>query len=499
MLDLYSSIRLSSIWVILRLVVSMTIGVVITTFIIRSLSVEEYGIYIVLYSLIGYVSAIASFGIPEVFRRFIPEALQKKEYSLLKHLVLRGLMLRVLLSALTVGIILLLHEPIGRLLKLEDFIDYFSIFAFGVVLFLEVSLLTSVLHSLFLHKYSVIAGTIYTLFRGVCVFVLLNAGWGIQGVLWAEVVSWGLWTALQWFFYYNQFVKRHPSAESPQIPLRRYARYAGLSSLNELGSTAMGASTDYFIISAFLGPSAVAIYAFSGQVIKLLMNCMPHIVLIDVIRPTFFTKYAESGRNQHLNEMFNLLVKIGAFFVFPLAAGIFVLGDKMITFVFKPDYLSAEPILWIIMVFTAINIFSTPASLVLQAVEQVQINLYSKVFAIFNVAAALLVIERFGVMGVVLTSCLSGFMKNFYCYWFARKYAELSIDWCGLFKISCNALGMALLLWFLRPYANNFFSLALLAAISGLFFLLVSWANKAFNIQERAWINRIVPMRVFVF
>ncbi len=349
MMDLYSSIRSSSIWVILRLFVSLTVGAVITTFIIRSLSVEEYGIYTILYSLIGYVSVIASFGIPEVFRRFIPEALQNKDYALLKNLVHRGLALRVLLSTLTVSIILLLHGPIGRLLKLEGFLDFFSIFAFGVVLFLEASLLTSVLHSLFLHKYSVIAGTIYTLFRGACVFLLLNTGWGIQGLLWSEVVSWGLWTALQWFFYYTQFAKRYPRGNSPRIPLRRYGRYAGLSALNETGSAAMSVSTDFFIISAFLGPGAVAVYGFADRVIKLSLSCMPHIVLIDVIRPAFFTKYTESGKKQHLNAMFNLLVKIGAFCVFPLAAGIFVLGDKMIIFVFKPDYLPAEPILWVLI------------------------------------------------------------------------------------------------------------------------------------------------------
>lgn len=482
-----------------RLGISLTVGALITTFIIRSLSVEDYGVYTVLYSMIGYVSVIASFGIPEVFRRFIPEALQKKDYSLIKRLVFHGIKLRLLLSIVTVGVILLLNGPIGRLLKLDDFLNYFYIFAFSIILALEAGLMTNVLHSLFLHKYSVIASTVYILFRGVFVFALLKFGWGIRGLLVAEVAAWALWTALQWFFYYARFSRIHPTEEKTPLPLRRYFRYGGLSSLNELGSTVLGVSTDFFIITFFLGPGAVALYAFASRVIQMFVSCLPHVVLIDVIRPTFFTKYAESGNKQHLSDMFNLLVKIGAFCVFPLTTGMLVLGDKMIAIVFKPDYLPAEHILWIIILFTAINIFANPTGLVLQALEQVQINLYSKVFAVYNLVVEIIVIQHFGVMGVVLVTCSAGLMKNMFCYYYAKKYGSLSTNWNGLFKIAVNAVIMASVLWFLRPLVNSLFSLAIVATAGVLVFMLVSLANKAFSAQERDWINRIAPKSVFAF
>lgn len=482
-----------------RLGISLTVGAFVTIYIIRSLTIEHYGVYAVLYSLIGYVSVIGSFGIPSVFQRFIPEVLQQKEYSLLKRLVFRGLILRILLSVTMVCVILLFHGPIGRLLKIEGFVGYFSIFAWGIVLSLEASLLTSVLHSLFLHKYSVIASTLYTVFRGGCVFLLLQLGCGIRGVLWAEVAAWGLWAFLQCFFFYLKFVRLHPTGEKTPLPLYRYLRYGGLSSLNKLGSSVLGVSTDFFVITAFLGPGAVALYAFADRVIKIFVRCMPHIVLIDVIRPTFFTKYAESGNKQNLIEMFNLLVKIGAFCVFPLVVGIFVLSDKMITIVFKQDYLAAKPILWVLTVFTAINIFAGPMSLVLQAIEQVQINLYSKIFAFYNLVVELLVIQWFGVMGVVLVTCSAILMKNLFCYYFTKKYIGVYIDWRGLYTISANASLMALALWFLRSIVTDSYSLATVAVAGLIVFLLASWFNKAFSSQERDWINRIMSRPSFVF
>lgn len=484
---------------IARLGVSLTVGAFVTTYVIRSLSVKDYGIYTVLYSLIGYVSVIGSFGIPSVFQRFIPEALQKKEYSLLKKLVLRGLILRLLLSVATVSVILLLHGPIGRLLKLEGFLSYFSIFAWGIVLSLEASLMTSVLHSLFLHKYSVIASTIYSASRGICILVLLQIGWGILGVLCAEVASWGIWIALLGFFYHLKFLRRHPGRAETPLPLWRYCRYGGLSALNEMGSTILDVSTGFFIITAFLGPGAVALYAFADRVIKMFVCCMPHIVLIDVIRPSFFAKYAESGDTKHLSDMFNLLVKIGAFCVFPLAAGIFVLSDKMTAIVFKSEYLPAKPILWVLVAFTAFNVFDTPSALVLQSLERIQINLYSKIFAVCGVAAELLMVQWFGVMGVVLVTCSATLMKNLFLYYYANRYGGVSIDWCGMSAIIVNAGLMALVLWCLRPFAQGFLSLGLVGSLGVAAYLLFAWLNKAFNYQERGWVNRLIPTPIFVF
>lgn len=496
---LYLPVRQSSVWVIARLGVSMTIGVVVTTFIIRSLSVTEFGIYTVLYSLLGYVSVACSFGIPDVFRRFIPEALQKKEYSLLKRLILRGLILRILLSALTVGVILALHGPIGRLLKLDNFLDYYTIFAFGTVFCLESTLLTNALHSLFLHKYSVIAGTLYTIFRGACVFLLLKMGWGMKGVLWAEVASWGMSTGLQWLFYHLKFVRLHRTTEKKALPLRRYARYAAYSSLNEVGSSILGVSTDFFIITAFLGPGAVALYAFAERVIRMFVNCLPHVVLIDVIRPTFFTKYAESGKREHLADMFNLLLKIGAFSVFPLAVGMFVLGDKMIAIIFKPDYLPCQPILWVLLISLVINVFATPSGLVLLALERVEIGLYSKVFAIYNVVAEILVIQRFGVLGVVVVTCSAVLMKNLFSFYFMKKYSGVQIQWRSLFLLAGNACVMAAVIWPLRPFITGPVSLAMTAVFGAGVYLVCAWLNKAFNGQERIWLNKILPKPVFCF
>jgi O-antigen/teichoic acid export membrane protein len=500
MSDLHSSIRKSSLWMIARLGISLTVGAYITTYIIRSLSIKDYGVYVVLYSLIGYVGIVGDFGIPSVFHRFIPEMLQKEQYTLLKKLIFRGLILRLLLSAVTVSIMMLLHEPIGRLLKLENFLSYFSVFAFGIILLLEASLLTSVLHSLFLHKYSVIASTIYTVFRSASIYIFLREGWGIRGILWAEIAAWLLWIVIQLFFYNIKFCHRYKEdCVETAFPQARFFRYAGFSSLNLFGDAILGVSTDFFVITAFLGPSAVAHYAFASRVISIFQQCMPHRVLIDVIRPSFIMKYTEGGNKHHLVDMFNLLLKIGAFCVFPLSAGLFVLSDQIIVIIFRADYLQAKPILLVLAFCMAINIIATPTALVLEALEKVEIFLYNKLFAIYNLAAELFIIQCYGVMGVVLVTCSANMMRFFFSYFFARKYCNIRIDWRGLGMIAINAGIMSAAIWPLRSLTSGLVSLALVVLFGGVVFLICSWLNKGFTNKERDLINRMAPCPVFVF
>ena len=484
---------------IARFFISLTLGVFVTTYIIRALSVEDYGVYNVLISMIGYVGVFSALGIPATLQRFIPESLEKKEFALLKKLVVRGALLRLALAVLAVAIVLFYEEPIGSLFKLDNLADYSILFAVGAVFFLESQLLTFVLGSVFLHKYMVISSTLYTVVRAGAVYAVLHYELGLKGLLLGEAVAWFLWCALLLGFYYFKFVRRHPSQDNPALPLKRYLRYGGYSSLNDLGGSVLGVSTDFLIITAFLGPSAVALYAFADKVLKMLVRCMPHILLIEVIRPAFFAKYSNSGDKKILGEMFNMLLKLGAFTIYPLAAGLMVVGDQLVVLAFKAEYLDAIPILSVLAIFTAINIFFQPIGLVIKALEKVQYQLYSKIFAVYNIVGALLVVREHGVMGVVLVTCSAALFKNAFLFYFVKKNVDFSVDWMGLLRVLINTLIMSAVLVVLKPYMDSLFMLFALTFVAGLVYLAACAVNRAFRVRERDWINAMLPKPVFLF
>lgn len=484
---------------VLRFLISVTLGVAVTTYIVRELTVEEFGIYSVLLAIIGYVGILSGLGIPAAIQRFVPEALQNAQFALLKKLVWRGLLLRMALSAIAVALLFIFHDAVGTLFKLDNFFSYLTLIALGIVFFLETQILTFVLSSVFLHKYLVIASTAYTIVRALIVFLVFYLDWGLPGLLISETIAWCIWCAFQYAAYHLKFARLHADDDNPPLPLRRYARYSLLSSLNDLGGSILGVSTDFLVISAYLGPAAVGLYAFADKVVKMIVKALPHIVLIDVIRPAFFSKYTKTGDTRLLGEMFNLLLKIGAFSVYPVAVGLIMVGDKLILYVFREDYLEALQMLWALAAFTAINIFFQPIGLVIKSIEKVEYALYSKIFAVYNLVAAILVVQPFGVMGVLLVSCSAASFKNLFLYHLMKKHVKFDLDWAGLGRIALNAGGMGLCVFFLRPYIDGLLSLLLVCAGGGLIYIALSYLNKAFSQRERDWFNSVLPKPLFVF
>jgi peptidoglycan biosynthesis protein MviN/MurJ (putative lipid II flippase) len=70
-----------------------------------------------------------------------------------------------------------------------------------------------------------------------------------------------------------------------------------------------------------------------------------------------------------------------------------------------------------------LNSFSTPAALVVQYEERPQIQLLSKVFAIYNVIAMLVLVPTLGLYGAALAIGTSQILKNAFVWWHVRHRA----------------------------------------------------------------------------
>jgi len=198
--------KTGSIWLAIRFVVSGLFGIITMPLIARVLSVEEYGIYNILFAFITWISIFTGSGLANVFQRFIPEAFQKKDYSLIKALVTKGLLLRFLLSVLAVILVVLFSGSIGNVLKIEGWDKYFLVFSLGIICYIEVCLFSTVLNSIFLHKFAAISNICWSTFRVILLFIVILFGKGLTGVLLIESVCWALWLVLLAFSYYRCFL-----------------------------------------------------------------------------------------------------------------------------------------------------------------------------------------------------------------------------------------------------------------------------------------------------
>jgi len=496
--DLYALIRKNSVYVFFERSFVPVINFLITIYIIRKLSINDYGIYNILLAIMGYVALLSSLGLPGVFQRFIPEFYQKGQIGKLKKLVEKGLLWRFIMCGGIILVILLFSDQIGELFKFQEAFRYIAVFSIGIIFFLESGLLSTTITSCFHHKMYLIAQIVYVLFRASILYFLLSTGKGLVGLLVAESISYGILFLVQ-FFFYRRFLSAHSIDKGFELPFRRLLRFGGFSYFNEVGAQILSVTTDFFIISAFLGPIAVGIYSFANRILTLTSRVLPQSMFVNIIRPAFFVKYVQDDDPKQINRMFNFLMKIIAFFTFPLVTGIILLGDKLIIYIFDPKYLESLTVLWIVAAFTGINFFLDPIGLVLQSKEKVQILFYSKIFAIYNLIADLLVVKTYGIIGIAVVTGSAVLFKNLFCYFYAKKYASITIELKSLVIIAINSLLMVLVLYPLRPKIQNITSFILVVIIGAFIYFLAAYFNKAFSKSERNMLNQILPRPIFVF
>jgi len=498
--ELYSLIKKNSFYVILNRSLVPIFNFFITIYIIRKLTVNNYGIYNILFAIMGYISLFSSFGLPNIFRRYIPEFYEKKQISNIKYIVKKGSIFRFIFSFSFIVIMIIFSKQIENLFKLEEASKYLAIFSITVVFTLQANLFTIALNSMFQQKKCLIANISFTIFRAGNIYLVLKMQRGLIGLIIADAIS-----CVFLFVLVNIFLKKSMN-EVPAIrvskndfPLKRIARFGTFDFFNEMGSQVLNKSTDYFIVSAFLNPSAVGLYAFADRLIKQLSKALPMSFFRDLIYPIFFTKYTQNNDFKSLNWLFNFLTKISTFFAIPLFIWILILGDKIIIYIFDLKYIDALPVLIIFASLVALNAFLYPIGLVVKSIERVEINLYSKIFAIYNLILDIIVVKRFGIIGIAVVTSTALLFKDIFIFKLARRYVLLNICWSAIIKISINSLIMGTWLFTLEFLIKDFYSFILISLGGLIIYFIVSYFNRVFNTAERKTINKILPKPIFVF
>jgi len=496
--DLHEKIKQNAKYLVLQNVATPLINMAIAIYIIKKLSIVEYGVYNLLYALITYLALFSSVGLLNVLQRYIPEYSTKQQYSSIKKLFNYSLAIRLVLAVFFIAILLAFSNPINHLFKVENLHEYIGYFALGMVIFLEIQVVEATLSSLLLNKSIMFSYILATLVRAAMTYFFLEKDLGLKGLLYAETFYYGTILCVQFIFYNIHFASKY-SASPEKLPLRRLFRYSGFSYFDEIGWTILDVKTDFFIISTFLGPTMVGLYGFANQFVESISKVMPFKIFRPLIRSIFFFKFTENNKTSQLNRHFNFLVKLIAFISFPIFMAVMVIGEKIIIFIFDPKYLPALPLLWIFTGFMLIISFQFPLQLVVQAVEKVEITFYSKIFSIYNLIGDILIIQVFGIIGVALVTCSARLFQFIFVWHFIRKHVALKFDIQALAKIFMNALVMTLVLFMFNRLVTDIVTLILLVIGGSVIYLGLSFFNKSFFDEERAIVNKLLPRPLFVF
>lgn len=422
-------------WLVMGTIISNIISIVISIFIIRKLSIADFGIYSLFIGSLSIFSILSINGILLSLRRFIPELIQKKYFSYHKSLIIKLYLLSLLIAFVSVLIVFLYKKEIGVLLNIREFELYFSIFIINIFLYLQTAIAQDVLNSLFEQKFIQIIGSISIIIRG-SLYAFFATNLTIDLIFIIEAICVGF-KAVFFLWYVFKKISDLTNENDCEINIkekvqfrRRITRYTLLSTANEVGEGGFSQVSDYYFISAYLGTHSMGLYAFPYKLISSIFSWIPVDRMNEMFKLYFIKKYYEKNESkEYLTSMFNFLFKIYFLFYGVIIVGLLSYQKLIQTLVFNSKYLETQLLVFIILIFYLNRALGYPTHIIIEVKEQIEYTLYAKIFAVFNVIAVIFVLRytNWNLIGVALATGISNFLRYFYLYLRMKKISNIKI------------------------------------------------------------------------
>ena len=499
-MDNISKLGYSVKWLFGGTIVSNIINMLVAIFLIRKLPVDKFGIYSMFTASAVMFAVISVNGIIVTLRRFIPELIQKGYIRHLRTIVIVLQLLSFLVCTALIVIVFMNKKEVGHLLNISQFGKYYTIFIVNILLFLQTELCSAILISMYQQKIVTILQMLGVFLRGI-LYLILFSKVTVELIFAIEAVSLGMKSFPQFWFIFrkisllqNDSVKPVNEKERTKVN-RRITRYTFLSTVDEVGYGILSGISDLYFISAYLGPIAMGLYAFPQKLKSMVFNWIPLVQVNNVIKPFFISKYYAGGEDMvYLEKMFNLILKISILIYGVIAANLIVYQGMLHVFIFKSKYIQTQWLLIIMMFFTVLQCIEFPLGIILEIREKIEFNLYSKVFAVFNIVIVLIILRYsgFGLIGVATATGLSVFLKDYFIYFCMRRMTGISIDKRGLLRTCLVILSFFVVMNLLRNIGDTAYGLVIPLVAAPWLLIVLLRLLRPFNLFEEKLIGYVI-------
>jgi len=465
---------------------------------VRKLSQANYGtwnLYLITFHLLIGLSAL---GFPSLIQRYIPEFMSRSDHRNTKKIVIISFMTRILLLFLFFIVLYVGRQYFASVFKIPNFSNILLIIGLICLIKCINSNYISILNALIKHNYRNIIELIgYVLQIILFIYVLENGG-EINELLWAFLISCVFQTVFFAIVLIRQDFMSSNDVEK-NLPLKELSHYGFFGMLREFGDIAFSNISDLYIIGIYLNPVSVAIYALATKVTKMATGLIPVNIGKNAILPAFFKKYDKTNDTAYLLKGFNFFNKTAAFLVFPMVAYFLVFSDKIVTYIYGVQYADSANILRILFVFHALNSFGLSIGLVLLSLKHIEISFYSRIFIIYNIIMAIILIKIIGLIGVAFATGTAILFKYMFIFFYLRKYIDLRYDIRSFLRPILNSCILSIVMLLMNVLVQSMSSLVLLSIFCSVLYLFISYKNKVFSLDEANILNSGIGKRLVVF
>ena len=173
------------------------------TYIVKAVSVEEYGFYSSIINIIFFITLILDFGIPEIVLRYFPEYMEKKDPYIMKEILSRCLKLIFRGSAILVIAALILLFSFHNNAAVNSFLRFTPFLVILGSLKVLSLVFSNILNAFLYQGYRNMFEVLTALLKLILTSISINMGLGVCGI----VISCGI---ADFFLIVSSFLRRLP-------------------------------------------------------------------------------------------------------------------------------------------------------------------------------------------------------------------------------------------------------------------------------------------------
>lgn len=482
----------------LTLVISILTSLVYMPFLTRYLGTSEYGVYMLIGSLMGYF-ILFDFGLGNALKRYIAKYRNSDKEILIGKVISMSMLIYffIALVSLVIGIIVYLNleSLIGNKLTLFEIelaksltiilvIDTFFAFIFMVFS----SIIEGYEQFIFIRVVKILRNLIFPIvlipllimgFQSLMVVILnlvLNLIVGFSNMIY---VKRSLKIKIRYFLFDIKILKE----------IYSYAFFVFLAVIVDL----ILWKTGQVIVGIEMGSNEVAIYAIAMQL------SVYYISIGTVIPAILFPKITrELHSENHKVELLPLFIKTGRiqYFILGLVAILLVLyGREFIEIWVGKDYANAHEILLVILLPLTYHLLQNIGVAVLQAKNWHKFRVISLILmAIVNIPLSIYLVKHLGSIGSAFGISLTIFVGDILIMNIYYHY-KLKVNMLVFFKEIIKLSPLIIIVFSISYYSKSYINMNLLGLVLSIIFTIVIYLILLYqfvlNKEEKKEVNQI--------
>lgn len=479
------------------MIVSLIIAFFLSPYVVNKLGSTYYGIWVIMLQLTGYLFLL-DFGIRESIIRFVSKeqaTLDTGKLELVVNAALRVYGIVSLICLIVTMVFYLLFPYIFNMSNetvssaqhviIVSGINMAQFFIFNVY----VGVLMGIQRYDIFNKINIVTALV----RALLIVILLQYGYGIIALAYIQLLT-NLFTNLVFYLYSQKLV---PIKIRFNIKLSEYKNllkslitYSFFVLLNNICQKIIF-YTDALVIGIFLPVSAITYYSIAGSLVEYLRKVV--ISMTMVLNPLT----SEMEAKNEIEKIKDVLIngtKISFLIGTPICIVYFIFGQLFIRMWMGAEFeVRAGEVL---MILAITQLFSLPhysISSILYGLSKHHFIAYISVFeAISNLVLSLLLVKRYGIVGIALGTAIPHLIKVvFFLPIVISNTLDISLS--DYFKRSyLGPLGSSILFIFLCYFSHEYLIVKTLIGFFALifallpFYLIPAWFF-SFNREDRQW------------